>query len=88
MGLTVASVLKDFAVDAEKAAGAQPSPVATAVFLGSAAVLRVVAGIIAGKTETEALAHLEHIRDHGTTPISAADKDPQIGVAVDHAMGR
>lgn len=83
MGLTVSSILLDLAAAAEKQAGAQHNTAATAAFLGTAELLRVVASLVNGKTDAEALAHLEHIRDHGTTPITQAEKDAQVRTAAE-----
>ena len=88
MGLTVAGVLRDAADRVQHEAGGQQSPAATAVLLGGAAVMRIVAELVAGKSDAEALAIMEHIRDHGTKPITDADKAGQAQAAVDAAFGR
>lgn len=83
--MKIADVLSSVAVGLDATDAAIADPTASAVIKGAAIVVRLAAAIATDRTPEEAIAILEHIRDHGALPISAAELDGQVKAAVNKA---
>lgn len=83
--MKVVDILNVVANGLDASVAAISDPTGKAVAKGAAIVVRLAAEIAAGRSTEEAIAILEHIRDHGTLPISSAELDAQVKAAVDKA---
>lgn len=85
--MKIADILNAVALGIEATDTAIEDPKASAVAKGAAAVVRLVAALTEGRTPEQAIAILEHIRDHGTLPISSTELDAQVKAAMDKVQG-
>lgn len=83
--MKVADILNSVAIGLDAADAAITDPAGSAVTKGAAILVRLAAAIATDRTPEEAIVLLEHVRDHGTLPISAAELDAQVKAAVDKA---
>lgn len=85
--MKIEHILNAIATGLEASDNAISDPTVSAVFKGAATLVRLAAAISTDRTPEEALAILEHIRDHGTLPISSPELDAQVKAAVDKVSG-
>lgn len=79
LNLNVSTILEGVAVGIEATASAisKPGDATNTAMRGAATLVRAAASILSNRSPAEAIAILEHVRDHGAKPITDAELDAQ-----------
>lgn len=79
---TTTTVLNHIVVGLEAADAVISDPKVSAVTKGAATLVRLIAAITEDRSTEEAIAILERVRDHGTSPITSTELDAQLAATL------